>query len=100
MEQLSIVEKCAATGNIFDTFAQHVVISKMGRGWTLVPQLRRSHGVRETAEKVGFADALGGAAVHRCDNRLVSHPASAAEVTKIARERLFPQPRQSRAPKC
>jgi len=64
------------------------------------PQLRRSHGVRETSEKVGFADALGGAAVHRCDNRLVSHPASAAEVTKIAREQLFPQPRQGRASKC
>ena len=33
----------------------------------------------------------GGAAVHRCDNDLVSDPASAAEVTKIAREQLFLQ---------
>ena len=32
---------------------------------------------------------LGGAAVHRCDNDLISDPASAAEVTKIAREQLF-----------
>ena len=32
---------------------------------------------------------LGGAAVHRGDNDLISDPASAAEVTKIAREQLF-----------
>ena len=32
---------------------------------------------------------LGGAAVHRCDNDLVSDPASAAEVTKIAPEATF-----------
>jgi hypothetical protein len=35
---------------------------------------------------------LGGAAVHRCDNRFVLNAASAAEVTILDRKRLFPQP--------
>ena len=34
---------------------------------------------------------LGGAAVYRCDDCIVLSAASAAEVTTLARQRLFPQ---------
>jgi hypothetical protein len=40
---------------------------------------------------------LGGAAVHRCDNRFVLNAASAAEVTILDRKRLFPQPARTPA---
>src|SRR5271165_2594429 len=56
----------------------------------------------EAAEKLDVALALvvlrlllGGTALQRCDSCLVLNPASAAEVTTLAQERLFPHPLQS-----
>jgi hypothetical protein len=50
------------------------------------------HGFQRLPQKSVSRVLLGGAVVHRCDNCLVLDPALAAEATKIARERRFPQP--------
>src|SRR5271170_4493572 len=47
---------------------------------------------KQLAEKVGFALVLGGAAVYRCDNRLVFSVGFSRCADTSARKTLFPQP--------
>ena len=67
------------------------------RKFQLTPTLLRHPPSRVLKNSILFL-FLGGAAVHRCDNRLIFMTALAAEVTLSAREPVFPPPAQDAPP--